>query len=209
VPSALSSLLNPESLIANGGLALVALIVFAESGLLVGFMLPGDSLLFVTGFLTSKAGGNLLPSLWVVLPVVVIAAAAGDQVGYVFGRRVGPRLSSRPRTRLFHPERIERARLFFERHGARTILLARFVPIVRTFAPIVAGASHMPYRTFVAWNVVGALAWGAGVTTLGALIGDLAIVRDNLELAIVGIVALSLVPAAADIIRHRRARPVG
>lgn len=205
--SALASLLDPESLIAHGGLALVALIVFAESGLLIGFMLPGDSLLFITGFLTSKAGGSLLPSLWVVLPVVVIAAIAGDQVGYMFGRRVGPRLATRPRSRLFDPERIERSRLFFERHGARTILLARFVPIVRTFAPIVAGASHMPYRTFAAWNVVGGLAWGAGITTLGALIGDLAIVRNNLELAIVGIVALSLVPAA-DIIRHRRARPV-
>ena len=165
--------LDPQHLVEQGGLWLVAAIVFAESGLLAGFFLPGDSLLFVTGFLASKPDG--LPAVDQPLPLVLVtlavAAIIGDQVGFAFGRRIGPRLFDRPRSRLFDPAHVDRAHGFLERHGPRTIVLARFVPIVRTFAPIVAGVGRMRYRTFVTYNLLGGVLWGAGITTLGYYLG--------------------------------------
>ena len=199
-----SSLLNPEKLLERGGLAVLTAIVFAESGLLVGFFLPGDSLLFIAGFLSSSAGGHRLPALPVVIACVCAAAIIGDQVGYLFGRKVGPALFTRPDSRLFKQQNVHKAHAFFERHGAKTIVLARFVPIVRTFAPVVAGVSDMHYRTFVTYNVVGGLLWGAGVTTLGYFLGEIDIVKNNIELAILAIVAVSLVPVAVEFLRHRR-----
>ena len=151
------ALMNVESLLSNGGLLVLGLIVFAESGLLVGFFLPGDSLLFIAGFLASEAGGNVLPPLPLVLLVAASMAIIGDQVGYVIGRRVGPALFARPKSRLFDPAHVDRAQAFFDKHGAKTIVLARFVPIVRTFAPVVAGVGRMDYRTFVRYNVIGGL----------------------------------------------------
>ncbi len=201
-----ASFLNPEGFVRHGGLLLVALMVFAESGLFMGFFLPGDSLLFVAGFLTSAAGGHVLPPLPVTVAVIFVAAVLGDQVGYIFGNKAGPALFRRPDSRLFRQEHLQRAEGFFERHGAKTIVLARFVPIVRTFAPIVAGASRMHYRTFVVFNLVGAFMWAVGVTTLGYFLGQVGWVKDNIEVAIVVIVALSLLPFALDHLRHRRAR---
>lgn len=198
--------LDPHELISRGGLVLVALIVFAESGLLVGFMLPGDSLLFVAGFLASDAGGSVLPPIWIVAPTITLAAIVGDQVGYAFGRRVGARLQARPKSWWFDPKHVERATVFFERHGPKTIVLARFVPIVRTFAPIVAGVGTMPYRTFVTYNVIGGMAWGTGLTVLGWGLGGLDVVRHNVEVAVIGIVAASLLPPAIEAVRHRRRR---
>jgi membrane protein DedA with SNARE-associated domain len=137
----------------KGGLVVLGIIVFAESGLLVGFFLPGDSLLFFAGFLSSEAGGNLLPALpWVAL-VAALAAIIGDQVGYMIGATFGPKVFDRPKSRFFNPEYVVKAEAFFAKHGSKTIVLARFVPIVRTFVPTVAGASHMHYRTFVTYNV--------------------------------------------------------
>src|SRR5206468_7773923 len=127
--------------------------------LLFGFFLPGDSLLFVAGFLSSDAGGNRLPPLPVVALVAFVAAVAGDQVGFWFGRKVGPALFSRPDSRVFKQQHVTKAHMFFERHGAKTIVVARFVPVVRTFAPIVAGVGKMHYRTFVVFNVVGGFLW--------------------------------------------------
>lgn len=199
-----SGLLNPEQLIEKGGLLLVALIIFAESGLFFGFFLPGDSLLFISGFLASDAGGNVLPPLLVVVPVLFAAAVLGDQVGYVFGRKVGPALFSRPDSRLFKQQHVDKAHHFFERHGPKTIVLARFVPIVRTFAPIVAGVGKMHYRTFVTYNLIGGALWAGGITTLGYFLGQVSWVKDNVEIAILAIVALSLVPMAFEILRHRR-----
>lgn len=196
--------LDPEKLISTGGLPLLALIVFAESGLLIGFFLPGDSLLFVAGLLSSDAGGNILPPVWLVALVVFIAAVTGDQVGYLFGKRVGPALFDRPKSRLFNPANIERARVYFERHGAKTIVLARFVPVVRTFAPIVAGMGSMPYHTFVTFNVFGGLLWGVGVTLAGYFLGEIDLVKNNIEIAILAVVAVSLVPVAIEVLRHRR-----
>jgi membrane-associated protein len=199
-----ASLLNPEHLLKKGGLFLLAAIVFAESGLLIGFFLPGDSLLFIAGFLSSDAGGNVLPVLPIVLVVTFVAAVAGDQVGYVFGHKVGPALFSRPDSRLFKQQHVKKAHEFMERHGAKTIVLARFVPIVRTFAPIVAGVGRMHYRTFVAYNVVGGFLWAVGVTTLGYFLGQNHFIKNNIEIAIVVLVAISLLPMAIEIWRHRR-----
>jgi len=207
----LASFLNPEPWIERGGLALLALIVFAESGLLIGFFLPGDSLLFVAGFLSSEAGGHRLPPLPVVALVAFVAAVVGDQVGFWFGRKVGPALFTRPDSRLFKQENVAKAHAFFERHGAKTIVLARFVPVVRTFAPILAGVGDMHYRTFVTFNVVGGFLWAVGLTTLGYYLGSTDFIKDNIEFAIVAIVAVSLIPVAIEFLRHRRApkEPVG
>ncbi|MET7398671.1 VTT domain-containing protein [Dactylosporangium sp. NPDC005572] len=181
-------------------------IVFAESGLLIGFFLPGDSLLFTTGLLV--AGGQYLHlPLWLVIALVVVAAVAGDQVGYLFGRRVGPALFRRPNSRLFKQENLTKAQEFFDRYGARSIVLARFVPIVRTFTPIVAGASRMHYRTFVLYNVIGGALWGTGVTLLGYYLGQIGFVKANIELILIGIVVLSVVPIVVELLRGRaRAR---
>ena len=183
----------------------MTLIVFAESGLLIGFFLPGDSLLFVAGFLASDAGDHRLPALPIVLVCVVAAAIIGDQVGYVFGRKVGPALFSRPDSRFFKQQHVHKAQAFIEKHGAKTIVLARFVPIVRTFAPIVAGVGQMEYRTFVKFNILGGLLWGAGLTTLGYFLGEIEFIKNNIEFAIIIIVGVSLLPVALEVWRHRRA----
>jgi membrane-associated protein len=201
---ALAGVLDPEELLRKGGLALLGGIVFAESGLLVGFFLPGDSLLFIAGFLSSDAGANVLPALPWVLLVAFVAAVTGDQVGYVFGRKVGPALFSRPDSRLFKQANVVKAQTFFDRHGPKTIVLARFVPIVRTFAPIVAGVGRMDYRTFVRFNVVGAVLWAIGVTTLGYFLGEIELVKENIEVTLIALVALSLLPVAIELVRHRR-----
>jgi membrane-associated protein len=196
--------LNPEKLLEQGGLLVLTAIVFAESGLFFGFFLPGDSLLFIAGFLASSAGGHRLPPLPVVILCVVTAAILGDQVGYWFGKKVGPTLFHRQKSRFFNPANVLRAHLFFERYGAKTIVLARFVPIVRTFAPIVAGVGSMRYRTFLLYNVIGGLLWGVGVTTLGYFLGSVDVVKDNIEIAIIAVVAVSLLPVMFELIRHRR-----
>ena len=188
----------------RGGLIVLAIIVFAESGLLIGFFLPGDSLLFFAGFLSSDAGGHLLPALpWVALTCAA-AAIVGDQVGYMIGAKIGPTLFKRPKSRFFNPEYVDKAETFFAKHGSKTIVLARFVPIVRTFVPTVAGASRMHYRTFVTYNVIGGLLWGAGITTLGYFLGEIDVVKNNIEIAAVVIVALSLLPIAYEWRKHRK-----
>jgi membrane-associated protein len=200
-------LLDPEHLIETLGLLGIFAIVFAESGLLIGFFLPGDSLLFTAGFLASAPSSVdealHLPLGWLLIGCF-IAAVTGDQVGYLFGRRVGPALFKRPDSRFFKQENVEKAHGFFERHGAKTIVLARFVPIVRTFAPIVAGVSNMKYRTFVTFNVVGGLLWAIGVTLLGYFLGQIDAVEQNLELAILTIVAISVLPMALELWKARR-----
>jgi membrane-associated protein len=194
--------------IKNGGIVVLALIVFAESGLLFGFFLPGDSLLFFAGFLASSAaieqfGEAYMPPLPVLAGVCAIAAIAGDQVGYFIGTKIGPTLMQRPKSRFFDPANVYKAEQFFEQHGPKTIVLARFVPIVRTFVPTVAGVSKMHYRTFVVYNVLGGLLWAVGITTLGYYLGEIEIVKNNIEIAAVLIVAVSVVPLALEY-RHQR-----
>jgi membrane-associated protein len=201
----MTSFLDPSSLISAFGLLGVLAIVLAESGLLIGFFLPGDSLLFTTGLLV--AGGIVLHQpLWLVCLLVAVAAIAGDQFGYLFGRRFGRGLFKRPDSRLFKQENLARAERFFDRYGARSLVLARFVPVVRTFTPIVAGASRMHYRTFLIFNVLGGALWGVGVTLVGYFLGQIAFVKSNIELILVGIVVLSVLPIVIEFIRHRRAR---
>jgi membrane-associated protein len=193
--------LKPESLIETFGMIGVLVTVFVESGLLVGFFLPGDSLLFTAGLLSAN---GMLPALWILLVTIPIAAIAGDQVGYAIGRRAGPAVFNRPDSRFLRPEYVEKSREFFDRYGPRTIVLARFVPIVRTFAPVMAGCARMDYRTFVTYNVIGGVVWGVSVTTLGYFLGQIELVRDNVEPIIVGIVLLSVLPMAREVAKARR-----
>jgi len=199
------SWLDPEQLIATFGLIGILVIIFAECGLLVGFFLPGDSLLFTAGLLV--ADGRYLPSNLVLVCVLVsVAAILGNQTGYAIGRRAGPALYSRPDSRLFRQQHVQRAQEFFDRYGARAIVLARFVPIVRTFITVMAGVSRMDYRTYLLYTVIGGLLWGTGVTVLGYFLGQVGFVRDHIELILLGIVAASVIPIAAEVGRSRRAR---
>ncbi|MFJ6198242.1 DedA family protein [Micromonospora sp. NPDC092111] len=196
------SFLDPEWLISTFGLIGILAIVFAESGLLIGFFLPGDSLLFTAGLLVAD-GTYLHQPLWLMCLLVSIAAVAGDQFGYLFGRRLGPTLFRRPDSRLFKQENLTRAQDFFGKYGARSIVLARFVPIVRTFTPIVAGASHMHYRTFLVYNVLGGILWGCGVTILGYFLGQVTFVKNNIEFILIGIVVVSVLPIGVELLRAR------
>lgn len=193
--------LEAEFLIETFGMLGILAIVFVESGLLVGFLLPGDSLLFTAGLLSAN---GTLPDLWVLLLTIPAAAIAGDQVGYAIGRKAGPSVFNRPESRFFREEYVEKSAEFFERYGARTIVIARFVPIVRTLAPVMAGVARMRYRTFVVFNVIGGVAWGVGVTSLGYFLGQIDFVHDNIEPIILLIVALSFIPIALELLRARR-----
>lgn len=199
--------LSPPDLIQSFGLLGIAAIVFAESGLLVGFFLPGDSLLFTAGAIAAGVFTSISHlNLAVLLPVVAVAAIAGDQVGYLFGNRVGATLVTRNDSRFFKREHLAKAQTFFDRHGPKALVMARFIPVVRTFTPIVAGAGAMHYRRFVAYNVIGGLLWSVGVTLLGYFFGQIGVIRDHIELALIGIVLVSFLPVVVELVRHRRTR---
>lgn len=194
-----------ESLISLVGVAGIAGIIFAESGLLIGFFLPGDSLLFTAGFLVHQ--DILKINIHVLVAILFFAAALGDSVGYTFGRRVGRRLFRRKDSLLFHQENLRRAEEFYEKHGGKTIILARFVPVIRTFAPIVAGISHMKYRTFVIYNLIGALLWAVGLTYLGYFAGGaIEAAGINIEYVILGIIFISILPPVIHVLREPEAR---
>ncbi len=195
--------LTPDSLLSTFGLAGILLIVFVESGLLVGFFLPGDSLLFIGGLFSSQ--GRLAP-LWVLLLLVPVAAILGDQLGYYIGRKAGPALFERDDSRLFKQKYVDEAHEFFLRHGGKAVLLARFVPVVRTFTPVTAGVARMPYRSFLVWNVAGGILWGAGVTLLGYFLGQIDFVANNVEAILLLVVVLSVLPIVVQAVRVRRGR---
>src|SRR5919199_1194667 len=198
--------MNPESLIDAFGTLGILAVVFAESGLLIGFFLPGDPLLFPAGLLASRGFSNIV----LLMVGCALAAVAGDQVGYVIGRRAGPALFRRPDSRFFHQRNVERARAYFDEHGSKTIILARFVPVVRTFAPVVAGVAQMQYRRFVTFNVVGGVAWGAGVTLAGYLLGNTIHDIDKWLLPIILVIgAVSFVPVMREVWRLRRESRTG
>ncbi len=182
--------------------AILFLILFCETGLVVTPFLPGDSLLFVAGALAALPGSVLDVHLMVVL--MVIAAILGDAVNYTIGRLFGERLFRNPNSRIFRRSYLDKTHEFYGRHGGKTIILARFVPIVRTFAPFVAGMGHMTYRHFAFFNVTGALLWVLLFTYAGYLFGDLPIVQDNLKLLIVGIIFISILPGVIEFWRHKR-----
>jgi membrane-associated protein len=196
--------------IKNGGWVVLAAIVFAESGLLIGFFLPGDSLLFFAGFLSSAAAyeqfhEHYMPALPIVAGVCAVAAILGDSVGYAIGHRFGPKVFQKPKSRFFDPAYVTKAEAFFAKHGSKTIVLARFVPIVRTFVPTVAGASKMHYRTFLTYNIIGGVLWGAGLTTLGYFLGEIEAVKNNIEIAAIVIVGISVLPLVFEFVKHRKA----
>jgi membrane-associated protein len=201
------ALLNPEDLLASGGILLLGAIVFAESGLLIGFFLPGDSLLFIAGFFSSSAAAEV-SDVKLSLPLVILVSTAmaiiGDQVGYIIGNKAGPAMFNRPKSRLFDPAHVVKAQSFFDKYGARTIILARFIPIVRTFAPVVAGVGNMHYRTFVRYNIIGGILWGTGLPLLGYFLGQFEIVKNNIEIAVLVVVGISVLPVVIEFINHRR-----
>src|SRR5918999_215140 len=209
----LKDALNPkliiEMLLAKGGIFVyfgLIFIVFAETGLAVGFFLPGDSLLVVAGLFAATGKLNLA----ILLSTLFIAAVVGDAVGYYTGLRLGPRLFKRQKSLLFHPSHLQKAHAFYEKYGGKTIIIARFVPIVRTFAPIVAGAAIMPYRRFVVFNVVGGFLWVFSMILAGYFLGNIlktqfAIdLEEHIEWVIIIVVTLSLLPAVIEYLKSRR-----
>lgn len=196
----INDMLNPETLITTLGTIGVIVIIFMETGLFFGFFFPGDSLLFTAGFLAS--GGYV--SLPIILFGAFIAAILGDSFGYAFGSRIGPAIFRKDNSFFFNRKYIEKAEVFYEKYGKKTIILARFVPIVRTFAPIVAGVGKMSYRTFIAFNVIGAFLWTWGMTIAGYALGSLVPNPDKYVLpAIAVIIIVSIMPALREIIKSR------
>ena len=190
------------TLLATVGYLGILAIVFAETGLLVGFFLPGDSLLITAGIVAQQGSLNV----WGAIAAVIVGAVLGDTVGYLLGRRFGPAIFRRQDARLFRPEFVARTQAYFSKYGKFAVVVARFVPIARTVAPTLAGVGKMPYGTFLAYNVLGAVAWGASVPLAGYWLGSLIPNLDRYILLIVGVVVLvSLVPVALELRRARRA----
>jgi membrane-associated protein len=198
-------LTDVETLVRVGGLTAMTAIVFAETGLMIGFFLPGDSLLVTAGVFAAAGHFNI----WVLNAILILAAIVGDTVGYWIGRRAGPALFKRPRSLLFNPDHLRRAHDFYEKHGGKTIILARFMPIVRTFAPVVAGMGRMEYRRFVFFNVAGGVGWVVSMTLVGYFLGQIPGVREHIEIVIVIVVFLSILPGivafAREWMKKRRA----
>ena len=202
---ALLQFLDPTHILQSLGawaLAGVVAIIFAECGLLIGFFLPGDSLLFITGLFV--ASGAIRTNLILVVILLAVAAVLGNICGYWIGHAIGPKLFDRPDSRIFKKEYVEKTHTFFERYGARAIVLARFVPIVRTFITAMAGTAKMDFRVFVTFSAIGGILWAVGVTLLGYYLGQFDFVKRNIEIMLILIVLLSLVPVAIEIIKHRR-----
>ena len=186
-----------------GGYPALFAIVFTETGLLVGFFLPGDSLLISAGLVAATGALNI----WWLNAVLIAAAIAGDSVGYSIGRRIGPALFTREKSVLFNPKHVERTRQFYARYGARTIVIARFVPIVRTFAPVVAGVGQMRYRHFLTYNVLGGIGWVVSMTAAGYLMGHtIPNIRDHMPKVVLVVIVLSVIPIAVELWRERRRR---
>ncbi|MBS9375518.1 VTT domain-containing protein [Rhodococcus sp. B50] len=198
----LPGFLDPVNLLNSFGtwmLIGLLLVVFIESGLLFP-LLPGDSLLFTAGLIAAAKSAEVEPfaPLWVLMVTIPIAAVLGDQVGYLIGARGGTKLF-KPDAKLFKQAYIDEAHRFFLRHGPAMIFLARFVPIVRTYAPLVAGAAKMPYRVFITYNIIGGIVWGAGVTLLGYLLGQIGFIADNIDIIFLGIVFVSVIPIITEV----------
>jgi len=196
-------------LITHLGVPAILLVIFAESGLLIGFFLPGDSLLFTAGVLVHT--GLLNINIFLFIALLFIAAVLGDSVGYTFGRRAGPRLFNKPDARLFKQKYIKETQAFYEKHGGKTIIIARFIPIVRTFAPIIAGTAKMPYRKFITYNLLGGFLWVTSITMAGYLLGEV-FERAGLEIdqiilpVVIIIILISVLPPAIHILKDKKNR---
>ncbi len=184
------------------GYALLFAIVFAETGLLVGFFLPGDSLLFTVGVV---AGAGQL-NIGIILVLLIVAAISGVASGYMLGRQTGPRIFSRPDSRFFKQEYLRKTQAFYEKHGGKTIIYAQFVPIIRTFAPFMAGVARMPYHRFAMFNVIGSIGWVSSMTLMGYTLGNFAIVRRHFEKVVILVVLISVLPLVIEFLKSRRAK---
>jgi membrane-associated protein len=198
----LSALYDPEklrALIVMGSYPALFAIVFAETGLLLGFFLPGDSLLVTAGIL---AGQGLLDP-WALFGLLALAAVMGDNTGYWIGRKTGPHVFTKPKSLLFNPQHVKRAETFYLRYGGKTVVIARFVPIVRTFAPVVAGVGMMAYRRYLLFSVTGGIAWIGSMTATGYFLGSIPGVNRYLHLIILTVIAISFIPAVVEFLRAR------
>lgn len=195
--------LNPEYLFTTFGqlfFAVACLMIFAETGLLAGFFLPGDSLLFALGLFIST--GKIGVPLWLAVILLAVAAFAGDQTGYWIGNKLGPAVFNKPKSKLFNPKNVVAAHGFFERYGSRAVILAHFVPVMRTFIPVAAGVAKLEWAKFTRYNLIGIVGWAIGVTLLGAALGSNVWVRSNLELVLVAFVIISFIPIALEVLRN-------
>ncbi len=202
--------LDPRFLIETFGYIGLFLIVFAESGLFFGFFLPGDSLLLTAGLFAYRvdpASGQPLLNLWILLPLLFVAAVLGDNVGYWFGRKTGPPLFKREESMFFKPKNLLAAKAFYDKHGGKTIIIARFMPFIRTFAPIVAGAVEMEYRRFMLFNLVGGLVWAVGVTLAGYFLGSIfppEVLDRYFIIIVLVVIVLSVLPTALHLWQDNR-----
>lgn len=201
----IKDLFSPEGLermITWGGLTILIIIVFAETGLLVGFFLPGDSLLITAGLLSAHG----LFDIFVLNICLIAAAIAGDQVGYLFGRKTGPKIFKREKSRFFAKDHLMKAHQFYEKYGGRAIIYARFVPFARTFAPIVAGVGQMNYKKFVTYNVIGGILWVTSMTVIGYFFGNIPFIKKNFEYVIVGVIIFSIIPIIIGYLKQRKVK---
>ncbi|MFM6971101.1 MAG: DedA family protein [Rhodoluna sp.] len=206
--------LQPEALIASFGVfALIGVcaIIFTETGLLIGFFLPGDSLLFVTGLMISTGdvvfpvANQMLPvPIWAACILISLSAWLGDQTGYWIGRKAGTSIFNKQDSKFFSQNNVSRTNAFFERYGAKAIILAHFVPVMRTFVPVAAGVGQMSYRRFLKYNLWGVIGWGTGVTLLGFFLGKIPFVAEHVEYFTIGFILLSSIPIAIEIVKARR-----
>ncbi|WP_067703486.1 DedA family protein [Nocardia jejuensis] len=206
--AALPAILDPmhlltETWLSNAVLPAILVIVFIETGLLFP-ILPGDSLLFTGGLLSASATPPPWMSMWLLVPAVVIVAFIGDQSAYWIGRKIGPAMFNKEDTRFFKKRYVTETHEFFEKHGPKTIILARFVPIVRTFMPVLAGVSKMDYRKFVMFDIIGAILWAGGITVLGYFLGNVEFIRKNVEAIFLLIVFISILPAIITVVKKLR-----
>jgi len=197
--------LNPETLLHDlGTLAfwVVLAIIFAECGLLVGFFFPGDSLLFITGLFIAQDYISI--NIWLAALLLAIAALAGNATGYWIGHKAGPAMFRKPDSKLFRTEYVDKTNAFFEKYGARAIVMARFVPIVRTFITAIAGVGRMPFGRFFLFSAIGAVLWAGGVTILGYFLGNVEFIKSHIDLILILIILISIFPMVIEWVRHRR-----
>ncbi len=197
--------LDPEKLLTMLGpwmLVGLCVIIFAECGLLVGFFLPGDSLLFTAGLFV--AAGHISTPLWLVCVLLTVCAFVGNVVGYYIGHKAGPALFNKPESKIFKKEYVDKTQEFFDKYGPRAIVLARFVPIVRTFITAMAGVGRMDPKKYFTYSAIGGVAWAAGLTVLGYYLGQISFIKENLEVTLLTIVFLSIVPIIIEVIKARR-----
>ena len=196
-------LIDPETIISYGGLTMLAIVVFAETGLMIGFFLPGDSLLFTAGLLC--ATGVFQTNIFVLVITLILAAIVGDQTGYLIGKKAGSALFKRDESWFFKPKYVQKTQEFYDRHGGKTIILGRFVPIVRTFAPMIAGVAKLAYNKFVFFNIAGGILWVLLMTLPGYFLGKtFPEIKQYLEFIIVGIIAVSIIPIITTWLKERK-----